>query len=122
MGMASIKIDENLLELIRQDAAVDNRSLAAQAAHYLAIGRAHYRSPDYDKDQVELALTGGIEVGELSLSEQTAFYEMWAQQMEKPGASHSFWEDRKARGLGVGETDDGKLERQLAGGGTAAYA
>jgi len=122
MASSSIKIDDDLLELIRQDAAREDRSVGAQAAHYLRIGRAVYRSPDYDHDHIEAATTGGIEVGELSLEEQTTFFAMWAEVVNKPGGTSAFWEERKRRGLGVGETDDGQLVRQAANGAVVPYA
>ena len=119
----SIKIEDELLETIRQDAARESRSLAGQAEYYIRLGRAIARSPDFDRDQVELALNGGIEVQELTLEEQEAFFVEFAAAMEKQGtgASNAFWEERRRRGLGVGEQPDGTRVRQVAGGGVQVY-
>lgn len=122
MGDKTIKISESILELVRSDAARESRTISEQVEHYITIGRSIARSPDFDRDHVEEAMMGGIEVGELSLEEQNTFFELFAQKMERPGASHSYWEDRKRRGLGVGETDDGQLVRQMPDGAVAAYA
>ena len=117
----SIRISDELHDTIREDAARESRSLTGQIEHYIQIGRAIARSPDFNQDHVELALNGGIEVSEMTLEEQEAFFAKFAQRMENPGASHDYWEDRRRRGVGVGELPDGTRVRQVAGGAVETY-
>ncbi len=105
----SIKLDDRVVDDLRRDAQIHNRSLAEQAAHYINIGRAIERSPDFSHDRIEAALTGGMEVGELSAEEQAKFfvdYKDWIEQAQHP---ESFYANRRRLGLGVGANDDGSL-------------
>ena len=120
MAQQSVKIADDLIAILRDDAERESRSLAGQVEHYIRIGRAIARSPDYDHHRVEDALSGGMEIHELSLEEQEAFFAEFASLMEKQGGSHRYWEDRQQRGLGVGTLADGTLVRQLPGGQTVA--
>lgn len=115
------KVDDDLAEQIRLDAQREGRTFAAQIEHYLKVGRAIARSPDYRDDRVEAALTGGIEVQELSLEEQDAFFAEFGELMQKQGASHAYWKQRQQSGYGVGLDASGNLVRALPGGGVAAY-
>lgn len=119
--MKSIKIEDDLYDQIADQALRSNRSLGAQAEIWLALGRAIDRSPDFSQDHVDLALAGGIEVGELSLEEQEKFFQDFGQAMEQPGPTADFYAKRRAAGLGVGQTEDGRLIRQTAGGGFEPY-
>lgn len=121
MASQSIRLDDALVETLREDAARANRSISSQAEHYLKIGRSIARSPNFDHDHIELASVGGIEVEELSLEEQEAFFAEFRQLLDKQGGSHDYWEQRRRNGLGVGETPDGQLVRQLPDGRVAAY-
>ncbi len=117
----SVKIDDDLATVLREDANRESRSLAGQVEHYIRLGRAIARSPDYDQRHIDSALSGGMEVQELTLEEQEAFFAEFASLMEKQGASHAYYEDRRQRGVGVGLAADGRLIRQLPGGQHAAY-
>lgn len=113
-----IKFDDDLYAQLREDAERDIRTIQAQAAYYVRIGRAVCRSPFFSQDDIDRALSGGIEVGELTLDEQEAFFEEYARRMENGGMyTAGFWAERQAKGLGVGALEDGTLVRALPGGG-----
>lgn len=115
--MQSIKIDDELYEQAREDAAREKRSIAAQIAYYFEIGRAISRSPFFSQDDIDRALAGGIEVGELSNEEQEAFFAQYARNVQNGGLyTADFWADRRAKGLGVGALEDGTIVRALPGG------
>lgn len=113
-----IKVDDDIYNLIREDSEREQRSIAGQAEYYMRIGRAICRSPFFSQEDIDRALSGNIEVGELSAAEQEAFFQEYATRMENGGMyTAGFWEDRQQRGLGVGALEDGTLVRQLPGGG-----
>lgn len=119
MGSMTVRIDAALCEQVREDADSNRRTLSSMLEYYIELGRSIHRSPDYSHDRVEVALSGGIEVGELSLEEQDSFFAEFAHLMERPGGSHDYWLQRQQEGRGVGLAPDGTLVRQLPGGGTA---
>lgn len=116
--MPSVKIDDELYTLAQEDATRERRNLNAQLRYYYEIGRAIARSPNFSQDDIDSALNGGLEVGELSAEETEWFFEQYAKKVENGGLyTADFWSQRQQAGLGVGALPDGTLVRQLPGGG-----
>lgn len=109
----SIKLADPIVEILREDAGRENRSVAAQAEFYIQLGRAIARSPHFDRDTVEAALSGEIDIDTLTLEEQEAYFSRFHELIERPTTAQAYWAGRRDRGVGVGELPDGTRVRQL---------
>lgn len=111
MGQA-VKISDAEMQAVREAAELHSRSIAAQAEHWIRIGRAVERDPRFGIVKIEEALRGLRSIDTLSGDQQEEFLDRLADQMHEPSpAQHAFWADRQRRGLGVGADDTGRLVR-----------
>lgn len=109
----SIKISEEEIEILRKEAKLSSRSLAGQVTHWLRIGRAIERAPDFSYVRVREALEARRSPDLLSSEEQAIFIDelMQAASNETPEQADFFRQRRKA-GKGVGADRTGKIVRQ----------
>ena len=106
----AVKISNIEMQAVREAAAVNSRSIVGQAEHWIRLGRAVERNPEFGFEKVERALGGLASVDALSGSEQELFLDRFADRMRVPQpAEHAFWADRQKRGLGVGLDEAGAL-------------
>jgi hypothetical protein len=113
----SIKLSDDVVNIVRSAAEVHGRSVAGQAEHWLRLGRAIERAPGFDYRRVTEALAGKADVDALSFEEQQAFFDQFDVLMELPSPEgEAFFSAMRERGGAVGELDDGTLVRQLPGG------
>ena len=109
----SIKISTEVMSELRSAAALTSRSLAGQAEHWMRIGRAIERSPQFSYQRVEQALRGLSAPAELSLEEQEVHVDAFADALWSPSErEEAFFAERRQRGLGVGLDEDGTIQRQ----------
>lgn len=80
----SIKISDDEMAVLRQEAKLSSRSLAGQTEHWLRIGRAIERSPAFNYQRVREALSGLLSPDELNGEEQDVFHEEFRNEMVKP--------------------------------------
>ena len=69
----TIKLSDNEVQAIEQEAKLNNRSLSGQAEHWLRIGRAIERSPNFNYEHIKAALASLLAYDELSGPEQEAY-------------------------------------------------
>lgn len=114
MGQA-VKISDEEMQAVREAAQLHSRSIAAQAEHWIRIGRAVERDPRFGIVQIEEALRGLRSVDSLSGDQQESFLDRLGDQLHEPSpAQHAFWTDRQRRGLGVGLDEAGRVVRPPA--------
>lgn len=83
----TIKLSDNEMRAIEQEATLTNRSLSGQAEHWLRIGRAIERSPNFNYEHIKAALASLLAYDELSGPEQEAYLaEFYRAMQEAPSA------------------------------------
>jgi hypothetical protein len=110
----SIKISDDEMVYIRQEASISRRSVAGQVEHWLRIGRAIESSTNFSYQHIKDALTGLLNVDELSAEEQEVFFDEFSELMwdKETAEQQAFFADRKNKGLGVGLNKNNKLVYQ----------
>lgn len=108
----TIKIDDELMEVIGREADLMSRSLAGQVRHWVRIGMSVEKSRFYDQSRVVDALSGKLSPDMLTVEEQEA----WVDGLFEAGRSgtseqESFFAGRRAGSLGAG-LRNGKLSRE----------
>ncbi|HSV51918.1 MAG TPA: hypothetical protein VLJ57_07370 [Burkholderiaceae bacterium] len=104
----AVKISDTEMKAVREAAAINSRSIAGQAEHWIRLGRAVERNPEFGYVKVERALKGLESVDDLSDNEQEMFLDGLSSRMKTPGPDEdAFWADRQKRGLGVGMDNSG---------------
>lgn len=108
----TIKIDDELMEVIGREAETMSRSLAGQVRHWVRIGMSIEKSRFFDQARVVEALSGKLSPDALTAGEQEAYVDglFHAARSGTPEQGKLFAE-RKARGLGAG-LRDGKMSRE----------
>ncbi|TMM48413.1 TA system antitoxin ParD family protein [Qipengyuania marisflavi] len=102
----TVKIDDELIDIVAREASVMSRSLAGQVRHWLRIGMTIERSSDFDQSHVAAALGGRIGPDALSCAEQESFVEgLFEAAREGTAEQDRFFTARRAEGLGVGLRD-----------------
>ncbi len=106
----SIKISDEEMNFLREEASLYSRSIAGQAEHWLRIGRAIEKSPSFNYQHIRDALSGLISPDELSAEEQEIFFDEFSDAMWEvtPEQELAF---QKQLGLGkfAGLDDNGKV-------------
>ena len=106
----AVKISDIEMEAVRAAAAINSRSIAGQAEHWIRLGRAVERNPEFGFEKVERALRGLASVDSLSSSKRDSYFDHFADRMRAPQpAEHAFWTNRQKEGLGVGMDAAGAL-------------
>lgn len=114
---ASIKLSDDMIALLRRESAIAKRSLASQAEHWITLGRAIERSPEFDYARVRATLAAELSPAELSEAEQTAFFDEFGRYMDSPDEDYAATNaERRRKGLGIGDTETGQLAKQLPNG------
>lgn len=103
MMSQSIKISDDEMMLLREEASISSRSIAGQAEHWLRIGRAIEKSEAFNYHQIRDALVGLVSPDELNAGEQEVFFDEFSNSMwEVTPEQEAFFSERKRAGLGVG--------------------
>lgn len=109
----SIKISDEEMALIREEAAISSRSIAGQVEHWIRIGRAIERSPNFTYQHIKDALCGRTSPDDLSAEEQEVFFDEFADSLwEVTPEQEDFFAERKKAGLGVGLDENDNLVYQ----------
>lgn len=110
---AAVKISDTEMMAIREAAALQSRSIAGQAEHWLRLGRAVERDPRFSYSKIEEALKGLVDVDLLTTEEQEEYFDRFEVLLSKPSAeAETFFEERRRLGLGVGMNEAGSIVEQ----------
>ncbi len=71
----SVKIADDEMEVIREEAAVQNRSIAGQLTHWVRIGREIERSSYFDYARVRAALAAELSPDDLTPEEHVVWFD-----------------------------------------------
>lgn len=109
----SIKISDDEMRILREEAEISRRSVAGQAEHWMRIGRAIEKSSVFNYQRIKDALRGLVDQDTLSGDEQEVFFEHFADSMwEESPEMNKFFAERRKSGVGVGLDDEGNLVKQ----------
>ena len=108
----TIKIDDELMEVIGREAEMMSRSLAGQVRHWVRIGMSIEKSRFFDQTRVVEALSGTRSPDALTAGEQEAYIDgLFGAARSGTSAQRKLFAGRKAEGLGVG-LRDGAISRE----------
>ncbi|WP_282026293.1 TA system antitoxin ParD family protein [Limimaricola cinnabarinus] len=106
----TVKLGDDLVEIARQEALLQDRSLGAQVSHWMRIGRAVETSGKLDHAKISAVLAGEMQTRELTPEEKSVWLDRFTDLMGEPGPEEeAFFADRRRRGLGVGLDEEGNL-------------
>ncbi len=106
----AVKISDEEMLALREAAGLNSRSISGQAEHWLRIGRAVERNPEYGYVKIERALKGLLPVSQLSGSEQEEFFDRFDDVMvHGTAAEDAYWDEQRRVGVGVGLDEKGNL-------------
>lgn len=109
----SIKLADDIMQIVRHESQLQSRSVAGQVAHWLRIGRAIEKSGNFDYRRIAAALAGEVETTELSEEEKEVWLENFVEKMGRSGPDEdAFFARRRQLGLGVGLDASGNLVRE----------
>lgn len=109
----AIKISDAEMVVLREAAALQSRSIAGQAEHWMRLGRAFERDPRFGFAKVEQALKGLISPDELNDAEQEDYFEKLSASYWVPSpVEDAFFAERRRRGVGVGMDGAGNIVLQ----------
>lgn len=102
----TVKIDDELMEVIGREAEMMSRSLAGQVRHWVRIGMSVEKSRFFDQARVVEALSGKISPDALTAGEQEAHVDgLFDAARSGTVEQRKLFAERKARKLGVGLRD-----------------
>lgn len=108
----SIKISDELMDEVRREAKLQDRTLAAQVEHWVHIGMAIERSGNFSYDRINAVLSAEARSSTPNDAEYTAWSDRFIELMSKPGPNEeAFFAERRRLGLGVGLDENGNLVR-----------
>ena len=106
----SVKLNDDIMALVRRESDLQSRSVAGQITHWLRIGRAIERSGRFDHRRIEAALEASLSPDDLTAEEHEVWLAAFGEAMAEPGADEqAFFDKRKALGLGVGLSETGEI-------------
>jgi len=106
----TVKLNDDIVDFARQEAELQDRSLGAQIAHWVRIGRAVETSGKLDHSKISAILVGEMQTRELTRAEKSVWLDRFTDLMGEAGpAEEAFFADRRRRGLGVGLDEKGNL-------------
>jgi hypothetical protein len=111
----SIKISDEEMALVRQEAALASRSIAGQVTHWMRIGRTIERAPEFNYAHIREALEGRRSPDALTGEEQVLYIDdlLSTTAGETPEQAVLFQARREA-GRGVGSGPNGEIVKQTA--------
>jgi hypothetical protein len=106
----SVKLADDVIEVVRREAKLHSRSVAGQITHWLRLGRAIEQSGAYDHERVTEALDGRLDTVDLREEEAIAWLDAFTEKMSAPcAAEQEFFAKRRKLGRGVGLNAAGNL-------------
>lgn len=109
----SIKISDEEMELVRREAQASSRSISGQVTHWLRIGRAIERSPNFSHVRIREAMEARRSPDTFGAEEQQAYLEELLAAASAPTPEQeAFFRARREDGLGAGLDEDGNIVRQ----------
>ena len=106
----AVKISDSEMLVLRKVAALQSRSLAGQAEHWLRLGRAFEANPIYGYAKVEQALQALGSLDDLNTVEQELYFEKLADSNWMPSATEdAYFTALRLRGGSVGMDDVGRI-------------
>ncbi len=109
MGNA-VKVSDSEMQELRKAAALQSRSLAGQAEHWMRLGRAFETNPLFGYAKVEQALKALVSPDELTTDEQELYFDNLASSHWEPSPTETqFFESMMARGGAVGMDEAGSI-------------
>lgn len=106
----SVKLADEIMDLVRREARLNGRSLVGQVTHWLRIGRAIERSGSFDYARITAVLEDDHASTRPRDDEEDAWLDTFTQKMEKPSeAEKAFFSRRQSLGRGVGLDAGGNL-------------
>lgn len=108
----SVKLSDEVMDLVKREAQIQNRSIADQITHWVRIGRAIETSGKFDHNRIRAALAGELNASDLTEQEASVWLDEFVEKMGASGPSEeAFFEKRRRLGLGVGLYTGGNLVR-----------
>ena len=108
----TVRLSDDLVDMARQEAALQGRSLGAQIAHWARIRRAVETSGRLDHGKISAVLAGEMQTCKLTPDEQSVWQDRFTDLMGELGPEEeAFFADRRRRGLGIGLDEEGNLVR-----------
>ncbi len=108
----TIKIDDELMELIGREADMMSRSLAGQVRHWVRIGMNVEKSRFFDQSRIVEALNGRLAPDALTAHEQESYVDgLFEAARNGTPEQAKFFAMRRENGMGVGLCD-GKLTKE----------
>ncbi|MGB5724057.1 MAG: hypothetical protein WBM39_06550 [Parasphingorhabdus sp.] len=102
----TIKIDDELMDVIGREAEMMSRSLAGQVRHWVRIGMSIEKSRFFDQARVVEALSGKLSPDALTAGEQETYIDsLFDAARSGTVEQRKLFAGRKTRGLGVGLRD-----------------
>ena len=101
----TIKLGDNEMQAIEREASLNNRSLSGQAEHWIRIGRAIERSPNFNYEHIKAALSSLLAFDELSGPEQEAYMAEFYNAMTTGPAAEVATYYRTLGGPGIDDDD-----------------
>jgi hypothetical protein len=108
---AAVKISDTEMQAIREAAAINSRSISGQAEHWIRIGRAVERNPDFSYARIEQALRGLMPASQLTEGEQEDYLDRLGDAMRAPATEEqrAQYAQLGAHPTAVGLDDQGKV-------------
>ncbi|MEQ9487425.1 MAG: hypothetical protein RIM72_00345 [Alphaproteobacteria bacterium] len=95
----SIKIPDEAMEIVKQEARLQSRSLAGQMVHWMNIGRAIEQSGTFNYQHIRDALAGTRSPDALTAEEQDVFLAEFGDKSAHPSEKEqAFFENRRKQG------------------------
>ena len=106
----SVKLNDEIMALVRRESELQSRSIAGQVTHWLRIGRAVEQSANFDHARLRSVLEGRASTAILGREEKDIWLDTFAERVSRPGKeAEAFFEERRRRGLGVGLDSKGEI-------------
>jgi len=82
----TVKLPDDIMSDIREEAALQSRSLASQVVHWIKLGRQLESRPGMDMAKIRAALKGELNPDLLTGEEQVEFFERSNAEFEDIGS------------------------------------
>ena len=107
---SAVKISDEEMQALREAAALQSRSIAGQAEHWLRLGRAFERDPRFGYAKIEQALKGLVSPDDLNDTEQEQYFDkLGASYWDASPVEDASFAEMRRRGEGVGMDEEGNI-------------